>query len=279
MSIAKNLMSSELITIEVPNSRAAVLELMEKRNIKAVPVVKKGSKILVGLVEMQDLIRNASEDQLGMLMRREIITLSPNSPLKEITKLILTHNVRRFPVVNNSNNEVIGMLSVKDIISKAISKMDLNAPIKKYIIRNFSTVWEGTPLPVIPHIMKLADTSVIPVIDKEGKLTGMISNEEIVKNSEVISENSKSTSGGTEENDWNWDATSTLLITYKKLKLPELPVKEIMVKKLITTVESCSISDCAKKMKKYDINKIPVLRPNGKLIGIITDKSLLKALK
>lgn len=279
MILAKDLMSSELITIEVPNSRDAVLSLMEKSELNELPVVKKGTKELAGIVSTKDLIRNASEDQLGMLMRRDLITLNPDTPLKQIVKYILLNDVRTFPVVEKKSNEVVGVVSIEDIITKAITKMNLDDPIKYLMITNFTSVWEGTPLPVIPHIMKMANTSVLPVIDEKGRLTGMISNEEIVKNSEIISENSKSTSGGTEENDWSWDATSTLLITYKKLKLPDAPVKEYMIKKLITTVESSSITECAKKMKKYDIHQIPILTPNGKLIGIITDKTLLNALK
>ena len=279
MTLAKDLMSSELIAIEVPNSRDAVLDLMEKNDLDELPVVKKGTKVLAGIVSTKDLIRNASEDQLGMLMRRDLITLSPDTPLKQIVKYILKEDIRTFPVVDGKSNEVLGVVSIEDIVTKAITKMNLDEPIRNLMITNFTSVWEGTPIPVLPYIMKLANSSVIPVIDESGKLTGMISNEEIVKNSEVVSENSKSTSGGTEENDWSWDATSTLLITYKKLKLPDAPVKDLMVKKLITTVESASITECAKKMKKYDINQIPILNPKSQLIGIITDKALLRALK
>jgi len=227
---------------------------------------------------MEDLLKNPSEGDLAMLMRRDLITISPKSSLSEIKKLILKHKIRRFPVVEESNNELLGMLSVRNIISEAISSMDIKESINNYIIKNFTTVWEGTPLPVIPHIMKLANVSVIPVIDREGLLTGMISSEEIIKHGEIVSENSRSTSG-TEENDWSWDATSTLLITYRKLKLPEVPVKEIMVKKLITTVENFSVPDCAKKMKKYNINQMPVLDANNKLVGLITDMALINVLK
>ena len=212
-------------------------------------------------------------------MRRDLITLSPDAPLKQIVKYILTDDIRTFPVVEEKSNEVLGVVSIEDIITKAMTKMNLDDPIKTIMISNFTSVWEGTPLSVVPYIMKLANTSVIPVIDQNGRLTGMISNEEIVKNSEVISENSKSTSGGTEENDWNWDATSTLLITHKRLKLPDAPVKDFMIKKLITTVESSSITECAKKMKKHDINQIPILNHKSQLIGIITDKALILALK
>ncbi|NHI93160.1 MAG: CBS domain-containing protein [Candidatus Lokiarchaeota archaeon] len=279
MILAKDLMSSELITIEVPNSRSTVIDLMEKHDLNELPVVKKGTKELVGIVSTKDLIRNASEDQLAMLMRRDLITLNLDTPLKEIVNYILKNNVSVFPVIDKKSNELLGVVSIEDIVTKAIAKMDINDPVKTILISNFTAVWEGTPLNVVPYIMKLADTSVIPVINEEGKLTGMISNEEIMKNSEIVSENSKSTSGGTEENDWSWDATSTLLITYKKLKLPNTPVKDSMIKNLITTVESCSISEAAKKMKKNDINQIPILKPSGKLIGIVTDKALLTALK
>jgi len=165
------------------------------------------------------------------------------------------------------------------LISKGILKLDIKKPINEYIIRTFTTIWEGTPLPIVPHIMRLAKKQALLVLDDKGNLSGIISQEDLIKASEIVSENTKSNISAESEGDFSWDASSTLLITQHKLKLPnDKLIRDVMEKKLITAIESTGIKECASKMRKYNINQLPVLDARGDLIGLITDSSLLKAL-
>ncbi|MFX1451279.1 MAG: CBS domain-containing protein [Promethearchaeota archaeon] len=274
----EEVMEKEIISVEVPNSRAKVLELFEKHSIKSLPVLKKGTNNLVGIVSQADLIKNPSEDQLALLMTRDPITISAKEDIKNAINIILEKGLRRLPVTDNDKN-LKGLLSIEDIISKGILKLDIKKSIKEYIIRTFTTIWEGTPLPIVPHIMRLAKKQALLVLDDKGNLSGIISQEDLIKASEIVSENTKSNISAESEGDFSWDASSTLLITQHKLKLPnDKLVKDIMEKKLITAIESTGIKECASKMKKYNINQLPVMDARGDLIGLITDNSLLKAL-
>ncbi|MHA1382228.1 MAG: CBS domain-containing protein [Candidatus Helarchaeota archaeon] len=274
----EEIMIKDVITIEVPNSRSTALEIFEKHGVKSLPVLKKGTKNLVGIVTQADLIKKPSEDQLALLMTRDPITISSNNDLKDAVKIMIENNLRRIPIVNKDKT-LKGMISITDIISKGITKLNIKKSIKPFIIRTFTTIWEGTPLPVVPHIMRLAKVQALLVIDDTGNLSGIVSQEDLIKASEIVSEDTKTNITAETEGDFGWDASSTLLITQHKLKLPpDKVVRDIMEKTIISAIESTGINSCAAKMKKHDINQLPVLDARGNLIGIITDYSLLKAL-
>lgn len=272
------IMAKEVVSIEVPNSRSVVLELLEKHGLKALPVVKKGTNTLVGMITQEDLIKKPSEDQLALLMNREPITASTKNDIKDIIKIMLEKDIRLLPVISDDKS-LKGMVSINDIISKAIIKLNLATPIKPYIVRTFTTIWDGTILPVVPHIMRLGDSQALLVLDDNGNLSGIIEEEDLIQASEIVSENTRTNISAQTEGDFSWDTSSILLITHHKLKLPANKlVKDVMEKNLITAIESTSIKECANKMIKYNIDQLPVLDARGHLIGIITDYGLLKAL-
>ncbi|MHA1377782.1 MAG: CBS domain-containing protein [Candidatus Helarchaeota archaeon] len=273
----EDIMIKDVVSVEVPNSRSTVLELFEKHGVKSLPVLKKGTKNLVGIVTHADLIKNPSEDQLALLMTRDPITISSDADIKEAVKIIIEKNLKRIPVVYKDKT-LKGMLSIKDIISKGISKLNIKKPIKNYIIRTFPTIWEGTPLSVVPYIMRSAKVQALLVLDNNGSLSGIVSQEDLIKESEIVSEDTRTNMTAQSESDFSWEVSSTLLITQHKLKLPhDKVVRDIMEKTLITAIESTSINNCASKMKKFNIDQLPVLDARGHLVGIITDYALLKA--
>ena len=69
--MVKDCMQSEVVFISVPGTREDVLQMMAEKQVNGVPVVKKGSKTLVGIVTRTDLLTKADENQLAMLMNRD----------------------------------------------------------------------------------------------------------------------------------------------------------------------------------------------------------------
>ena len=121
--MVKDCMQSEVISITVPGTREDVLQLMAEKQINGVPVVKKGSKTLVGIITRTDLLTKADENQLAMLMNRDPDTVSPRTDLKTATKLMLDKNYRRLPVVEKGN--LVGLISIPDILGAIASTIFL----------------------------------------------------------------------------------------------------------------------------------------------------------
>jgi len=55
-----------------------------------------------------------------------------------------------------------------------------------------------------------------------------------------------------------------------------LPVLELMSKPIISITPTCSLKDAMETMQTKNIRRLPILEPEGKLVGIITSRDLFK---
>ncbi len=271
----QEIMQNDVLCAEVPGSRNEVMALLQENpRIKAMPVVKKGTKEIVGIISQTDLLLKPEEEQLALLMTRDPIQISPDTSVQELVHLMIEKKLRRLPVTKGK--DVVGMVSIADVV-KAISKMNIKTPIKDLITFKIHVIWEGAPLSAIPSIMRLAQTRTLPCIDDNGQLSGIITDLDFIQESKIVSEEKASSISGGSDKEWSWETSDMLLITKKKLKLPNKPVREVMTKNVITLNEFTSVSECASKMNKHSIDQIPVLDAKGELIGIIEDEKLITA--
>jgi CBS domain-containing protein len=278
MTKIQEVMSTNTIAVEVPGRRKDAMDIMFKNNLTWLPVVKKGTRTLVGVVSRSDLMSKPEEDQLALLMKRDPVTVSANEDVKDAVKLILSNNITRLPVVS-SKMELIGSLTVTDVVHKVVVEVDKAKSVKPYVERTLTCIWEGTPLPVAHRILRLANEHALPVLDDGGELVGIIGEPDFLSVSEEIDEEKISkTTADSEGTDWDWDTSDRIIIAKRKLRIPNKPVREVMVKNVETTVEQASVAECALKMKKLGIDQLPVLNAKGSLSGMIRDADLLKAL-
>jgi CBS domain-containing protein len=270
-------MQSDVVSVTVPGTREDVLQVMAERQINGVPVVKKGTKTLVGIVTRTDLLRKADENQLAMLMVRDPETVSPRSDIKTALKIMTEKNYRRLPVVEK--DELVGLVSVPDILGAILEndKKIGSKEISEYVTRKITAVWQDTPLPLTYMIMEMAGKNGLVVVNEGGGVTGMIAVSDYIKLSEVTIEDniSKTFSGTDSAVEWGWTSQDFLVVTKKLLRLPNVPVKEVMTKDIINFSEITTVSECVRTLRKEDIDQAPVLSVKGNLIGMIEDRNLL----
>ena len=276
--MVKDCMQSDVVYVSVPGTRDDVLQIMAEKQISGVPVVKKGTKTLVGIVTRTDLLKKADENQLAMLMVRDPITVSPRTDLKSATKIMIDRNFRRLPVVEK--DELVGLLSILDILGAVLEN---NAKvgskgISEYISKEIAAVWDQTPLPLTYMIMDMAGKNALVLISANGGVSGMITVSDYIRLSEVTVEDniSKTFSGQDSTVEWGWTSKDFLVVTKKLLKLPNIPVADTMTKNIISISEIATVSELVRTLRKEDIDQVPVLSATGNLIGMIEDTKLLK---
>jgi CBS domain-containing protein len=275
--MVKDCMQTDVAYVSVPGTREDVLQIMAEKQINVLPVVKKGTKSLVGLVTRKDLLQKADENQLALLMARNPETVTPRTAVKTAAKLMLEKGYRRLPVVEK--DELVGLVTILDILG-GIIESDENLRekrIRDYITRQVIAVWQETPLPLTYMIMDMAKKNALVVINEEGGVTGMISVSDLIRLSEVSVEDniSKTYSGTDSAIEWGWTSKDFLVVTKKLLRLPNVPVKEVMTKNLINVSEVTTLSECTEILRKNDIDQAPVLSATNNLIGMVEDKQLL----
>ncbi|MFX1606470.1 MAG: CBS domain-containing protein [Promethearchaeota archaeon] len=275
--MVKDCMQSDVVYVSVPGTREDVLQLMAEEQINGVPVVKKGTKSLVGIVTRTDLLRKADENQLAMLMVRDPETVTPRTEIKTALKLMIEKKFRRLPVVEK--DELVGLVSVPDILGatlendKKYGKMEL----ADFVTRKVHAIWEKTPLPLSYMIMEMAGKNGLVILGEGGSVTGMITVSDYIRLSEVtVEDNISQTFSGTDSTvDWGWTSKDFLVVTKKLLRLPGAAVEEVMTKNVISFSEITTVAECIRTLRKEDIDQAPVLSVTGSLIGMVEDRDLL----
>ncbi|MEM4699382.1 MAG: CBS domain-containing protein [Candidatus Nezhaarchaeales archaeon] len=273
----KDLMVINVVYATVPGSRQEVLRLMKEKGVSGMPVVKKGTRKLIGMITRTDLVNKPTEEQVALIMTRNPLKVSPDDPVTRAAELMVKYNIRRLPVV--VDDELVGIITVSDIIHKALANSDLMDPIINYMDRQVLAVWEGTPLPVVLSIMRLAGVRALLVLDSSSNLSGIVTDTDLMKISEItFRERVSSSKPASEGQEWDWDVSTMIYIGRRELSLPNRPVSEVMTKKVVTALEFMPINECARRMREHDIDQLPVLDPEGKLVGIVYDHALLRSL-
>lgn len=272
-----DIMVPDPICAKVPGTRDDLFELIRKHNCTSFPVIKEGTKQIVGIITETDIVNKPSETQLALLMTKNPITITPNTSISEAIKILTENNFRQMPVVDKNN--LVGMITVGNIISKVIAIDSSEKTIEEYLTDKILGLWQDTPLPVCHKIMEFASAESAIIFDDNTKMVGIVTMVDFVKFFDSISSESRSDMTAGEGKEGSWDAVSTIIVHTKDLKLPNIPVKDIMTKEVVTTFSKATISDVAKKMHRQELYQIPVVNAKGDVVGMIRDFDLLKAFK
>lgn len=273
----EDVMTRDVVFVEVPGSRDTALKIMKDKGITSLPVVKNHK--LVGIVTRGDIFRNPEEDQIALLMTRQPVFVSPNATINDAARILAENIIRRMPVVDDS--ELVGFITVTDIVS-AIADMDIETPVDDYIIREIVAVWEMTPVNVVGEIMKLANADASPVLDSANRVVGIATESALLKASKIEDTIERADlSAGSDEDAWTWEAvrdTMSLYYGVSRVELPSVPVKDIMMAEYESIYHKTGISECARQMQRFDVELLPVVTADEKLEGIIKDSDLVKVL-
>jgi len=276
--LIKEVMSESIHYIHVPGNRQSALKLMREKNVSGLPVVKKGTMKLIGIVTRSDIINNPDEEQLALIMTRNILTTTPDDDIKVATQIMIEKDIRRVPVVKGE--ELVGIVTVYDIIEQALSKLNIEELVKDYMITNIPTTWEGTPLNVAFEIMRYSGFKVLLALNKEGELSGILTETDFINESEIVPERSvHNTSVGTEGDKWSWDSTNVLYVIKNHLKFSDKNVKEVAATDLVLATTRTTVTECANKMIQHNIEQVPVTGIEGELTGLVRATDLIKAIK
>ena len=124
----KDLMTKEVITTRRNTSISHAHQIMRENGIRRLPVVDENK--LVGLVTIGD-VREASPSDATTLsiwelnylwaqlvvekiMTRDVLTVTPDTPILDAAELMLEHKISGLPVVD-AENSVVGVLTESDI--------------------------------------------------------------------------------------------------------------------------------------------------------------------
>ncbi len=272
----EEVMSKKLIVGYVPGNVQEALSTLAKNNVSGMPILKKGTKEVAGVVTRSDIFQNPEEDQLALIMEDDFHYVTQDQDIKEAAKLLYEHRIHGLPVLNNRKN-LVGIISPTDILKNL--NEDIDEKVEKYFTNLVVPVYKDTPIDVLMEIINITHENALPVLNSEKKLCGIVTDGDLFKLSHIKESVSHSDMGmGGDEDAWTWEGirdTVRLHYSTSEVSIPPVPVKEIMIKDVIKATKNTPVSVVAKKLVDNDISHMPVVDSNDHLIGMVSDIDLM----
>ena len=178
--LVSDLMSSPVYACRSGDTTSYVRNLMLKHHISRVLVMDR--EHIAGIITMKDIgyrlrrydpawrRRPLDNEPVSSLMTTDVISMSPDSSIRDALMLMITHRISGFPVVDQGM--VLGMVTKSDVLDTPLIK-NLDLPVKE-VMHDVSSVTLKHSIDHVIDLMK-AGTSTVVVIGEDGSLAGIIS--------------------------------------------------------------------------------------------------------
>ena len=131
------------------------------------------------------------------------------------------------------------------------------------------SVDENATVPAVARLLAERGISAVPVVDKDNRVIGMVSEGDLLHRAETGTERRRS---------WWLDmVASTNRLAGDYIKSHSVQVKDVMTRNVLSVTETTPVADIALLLEANRIKRVPVVR-DGKLVGIVSRANLVQAL-
>jgi CBS domain-containing protein len=131
------------------------------------------------------------------------------------------------------------------------------------------TVREGATVPEVAKLLADNGISAVPVVDKDNRVVGMVSEGDLLHRAETGTEHRRPW--------WLEMVSSTDKLAGEYIRSHSGNIKDVMTRDVLSVTEETPVADVAVLLETNRIKRVPVLR-DGKLVGIVSRANLVRAL-
>lgn len=165
------------ITLKVPLLSAAMDTVTEAA--LAIALAREGGLGILHknmTIEKQaEQVRKVKRSESGLII--DPITLTANATIGDALRLMLENKIGGIPIVDK-NHKLVGILTNRDLRFEEDLKKKVSAVMTK---ENLFTAPEGTDLKKAEELFKTTKVEKLPIINRQGKLTGLFTYSDILK--------------------------------------------------------------------------------------------------
>jgi CBS domain-containing protein len=257
---------------------AKAVAIMEEHGFHHLPVLATGQ--VVGMVSDRDLLmvgagqerkskkraaRQPSGPLVAEIMSQPVFALAPDDTLRSATWLMVTHRVHAIPLIRG--DRLVGLVTEFDILrgviaSPAFSQLDdgmlERQPVTSRMRGKLKTVSPKTSIDDVVSIMCKEQIRHLPVVIAE-ELLGIVSDRDVRRAlGRAAALDAKAQKSG-------------------KLYLGPSEVCEVMTNQVQTIPSTATTEMVIEELLRHKVHCLPVVE-NGRLLGMITDTDLLRAI-
>jgi CBS domain-containing protein len=233
--------------------------------VHEIDVIQSGAPFKEGLPDVK----------VSEVMRHEVATVHPESPLTEVVELLLDKDYTALPVVNR-DGKLVGMVSDNDLLTRG--GMRITISLKKATDPDYvrelhqslenpnttvsevmtPTVITASPDMVMGHAARLMvekHLKRLPVVDESGKLVGILGRLDILN-----------TIAAVHLPEWHPEAHTLG---------PQPTVGDVMTREVPTVHESATLEDVFELLVSSAHKRVVVVDDRRHVVGIIADSDLI----
>jgi CBS domain-containing protein len=125
MARARDIMSSEVVTVDGMTPVAQAVKLMREKGVRALIVDRRCEEDAYGIVTQRDVAyrvvaqgRDPNSVRVHEIMTKPLVVVNPDLDVKYVARLMAQHGLSRAPVL--FDQELRGIVSITDIIEKGM---------------------------------------------------------------------------------------------------------------------------------------------------------------
>jgi CBS domain-containing protein len=251
------MMDPHFETVGPKDSINDVLKKMRDLDIHEVPVTNNGSKLL-GVVSYGTLLKRRN---ISVETKAETIMLMPQAvsvrtPVTEVAELFITSGFREIPIVEDGH--ISGMVSRSGLLKVVQEIKELQRiPVGEIMSLDVGTVQLDTSVKDAVQLMSTRDVRVLPVVDEQGRIVGIVGIKDIV----LVN--------------WHERNRQTVGEFAGESDPINVNVGSVAVEPAVVAPPTMSLGEAARIMLERNISTLPVV-DGGKLVGIVTKYDLIE---
>ncbi|MDR1955015.1 MAG: CBS domain-containing protein [Candidatus Methanoplasma sp.] len=275
MKKVADIMTAAPIVVEVPGSRSDAINMMVRNKLTGLPVVRASDGKLMGIVSRRDIFRKFDEDQLSLIMKKDCITITPENSAVEAAKIFANKRIHRLPVIEDG--KLVGIVTPTDLL-KEVMNMKTMMTAEDVIRTTCVTAYEGEPLAYTVAAMRISDVSAVPVLDKKGRLVGILTDRDLFSDQTADAEAMMRLGIEDSELAGYRNVLPLFYAATDKYISDDTTVSDYMVKDPQTVFKKTHLNDVARIMIQNDFGQLPVHGTKDEIVGMIYDVDVLCAL-
>lgn len=167
---------SRNIAVKIPIVTAAMDTVTE--SVMAIAIAREGGiGVLHKNMSIDDQaieVRKVKRAEAGMIIRP--VTLNVKALVIDALNIMREHKIGGIPVINDAQ-ELVGIVTNRDLRFER----NLGKPVSEVMTKNVITTEEFTDFETAAEILQQHKIEKLPVVDKKGRLTGLITYKDIIK--------------------------------------------------------------------------------------------------
>lgn len=183
-----NIMTREVITCDPIEDIEYTLQKFKLARRGGFPIVEKEK--LVGIIDEREFIKHLRGKETGLkvkdVMANKPLGVMMGTSIYDCLKLMVNAKHRRLPVIDPKNRSTpIGIITMSDVLKymhlNQYSNQALDEDINSILVKDAHTINEDADLAEAAALIDLEDISGLIVVNKEGEMTGVITERDILE--------------------------------------------------------------------------------------------------